>query len=100
MKELITMEKYVIDYKTTDDYTYRKAMLDYAKLLQSKPTKEHFIGENAIFDGWSVSNSDWFCTFIKDSNNVITFYKDGKVKFNSNLINTLSDLTKFKLKLK
>ena len=132
MKELITMEKYVIDCKKyTNLESAMRDCFNYAKLLQSKPTLSMFIAcddegkvleepicslkyncasppcklyykalEKVIFDGWSVDvNNEDFTSIIFNENEIV-FYKSLNIYYNSNHIYFISDLTKFKLKLK
>ena len=106
MKKIITMEQYVIELYHSpieDAMEVLNMLYRNAKLLQSKPTKEHFIGDNAIFDGWSVKFSSDISMALTDENYNIIEIKMGDNNhffFNGISINTLSDLTKFKLKLK
>jgi hypothetical protein len=48
MKKLLSTTEFVLEQEreTISDRIY-----NYAKLVQQKPIIEHFIGDNAIFDG-------------------------------------------------
>ena len=54
-----------------------------------------------IFDGWSVYVVSENFTSINDIDaNIIDFYNNNEIFCNGNVITTLSDLTKYNLKLK
>lgn len=63
------MEDYVLDYIGRDDYTFRKCIGDYAKLLKSKPTLSMFVpcdddgnvlGEQKVSHGFDVHGEPIF----------------------------------------
>ena len=103
MKKLLSTTEFVLEQEreTISDRIY-----NYAKLVQQKPIIEHFIGDNAIFDGWEIHlDTEKFIElrsknlFLEFRNDEINLYDNLDSDFIA-IINTIEDLCKFNLTLK